>query len=278
MQAFAATSDAARIALRRSGSGPALVLLSNWSFSSAVFHHQQQYFSRSYTVYQIDARGHGASPPHRSGNDYATHAADLAAVLEHFALTKVHLVAWYAGAVTALAYCETYGTGRVASLTGIDLGPRPMFDNVTAWALGPLARIVEQWQLLMRSEATRRQFLNFFIDNFMIDRKLADDEREWLIREASSASFETSRVLFADLMLRNYRTTLTRVAAELPVMAVHARHWGKTPYWDIAAIAPQVTFAGYGGHMMFWEYHERFNRELEAFLVAADRAAAAGQP
>jgi pimeloyl-ACP methyl ester carboxylesterase len=267
MQAFVPTSDGARIAVRRVGSGPSLVFLTNWGFSSAVFTHQEAYFSSTHTVYLIEPRGHGASPAHPTGNDYATHASDLAAVFDHFSLERVNIVGWYTGAVTALAYCEQFGTQRLATLTGIDLSPRPMFDDVAAWAVDPLRLIADKFQQLMRSPGTRRLLLEFFLDRFLIDRRLDAAEREWLMAQATASEFDLVRGLLADLMLRNYRSTLQRVAPELPILGIYARHWIEYAHSDIQPIAPQMRFMSFGGSMMYWEYHERFNQQLAAFLA-----------
>lgn len=44
------------------GEGFPLIFLHGNGSSSAYFEHQIEYFSKSYRVYAVDTRGHGASP------------------------------------------------------------------------------------------------------------------------------------------------------------------------------------------------------------------------
>ena len=94
------------------GEGPALVLIPGWTFTTRVFDHQFAAFSDSYRVISFDPRSHGRSTVTSDGNNYATQAADLAAVLDHLKVENPVLAGWSAGSLDRVAPCPQSGHGR----------------------------------------------------------------------------------------------------------------------------------------------------------------------
>jgi pimeloyl-ACP methyl ester carboxylesterase len=91
----------------------------------------------------LDLRGHGDSA---WADDYTigSHVADVSAVVAHFGWPQVHLVGMSLGGVVAAHYAGRAGT-RVATLTMVDVGPKPDFEatapmrNFVAQPIGELA-------------------------------------------------------------------------------------------------------------------------------------------
>jgi pimeloyl-ACP methyl ester carboxylesterase len=98
----------------------------------------------------VDLRGHGDSE--WAGN-YAinAHLLDLCAVIGHFRWTSVHLVGMSLGAVIAAHYAAT-GDSRIASLTMVDTGPKPDFEQ-TAGMRSFMARPIAHLTLEQLAEA-----------------------------------------------------------------------------------------------------------------------------
>jgi pimeloyl-ACP methyl ester carboxylesterase len=75
-------------------------------------------------------RGHGDSG---WADDYTidSYVADVSAVIAHFGWTQVHLVGMSLGGVVAAYYAGGAGP-RVATLTMVDVGPKPDFEAIAA--------------------------------------------------------------------------------------------------------------------------------------------------
>ena len=76
------------------GQGSPILFVPGWTFTTEVFQHQLNHFSKSNRVVIIDPRSHGRSTVTLEGNDYVTHAADLAKVVESLDLNDFVLVGW----------------------------------------------------------------------------------------------------------------------------------------------------------------------------------------
>ena len=59
------------------------------------------------------------------------------------------------------------------------------------------------------------------------------------------------------------------VDADIPSLFVVAEHWAETAKPYFAEHCPNSRVEVFGGHMMFWEYAERFNAVLAEFLNGA---------
>jgi len=52
----------------------------------------------------------------------------------------------------------------------------------------------------------------------------------------------------------------------VPTLTIVAEHWADTARRFVEQHAPKSAFEVLGGHMMFWEHDEAFNRILERFV------------
>ena len=64
------------------GTGTPILIVPGWTFTTEVFVHQLEQLSEKYRVIVIDPRSQGRSSITMHGNDYTTHAADLAKVIK----------------------------------------------------------------------------------------------------------------------------------------------------------------------------------------------------
>ena len=66
----------------------------------------------------------------------------------------------------------------------------------------------------------------------------------------------------------NYATQAAeKVDADVPSLFFVADHWAETARPYLARHCPNSRVESFGGHMMFWEYPEKFNALLSEFLA-----------
>ena len=88
----------------RQGSGPPLLLLHGNGEDGGYFVHQTEYFSRHYTVYALDTRGHGRSPRGAGPFTMARFAQDLLDFMDEQKLERAHLLGFSDGGNIALTF------------------------------------------------------------------------------------------------------------------------------------------------------------------------------
>ena len=75
--------------------------------------------------------------------------------------------------------------------------------------------------------------------------------------------------LLGDCAFANYVDEAKRVDAEVPQLFVIAEHWSETARKFLVKHCPKSQVEVFGGHMMFWEYPDRFNALLRDFAARA---------
>lgn len=108
----------------RQGSGPPLLLLHGNGEDGSYFTHQIGYFSRQYTVYAIDTRGHGQSPRGDAPFTMAQFARDLLDFMDEQELARARILGFSDGGNIALTFALAYPE-RVEKLVlnGANLDP-----------------------------------------------------------------------------------------------------------------------------------------------------------
>lgn len=108
----------------KQGSGPPLLLLHGNGEDGTYFIHQMAEFSRDFTVYAIDTRGHGQSPRGRAPFTISQFAEDLLAFMDQQGLTKADILGFSDGGNIALTFALRYPDRvRRLILNGANLDP-----------------------------------------------------------------------------------------------------------------------------------------------------------
>jgi pimeloyl-ACP methyl ester carboxylesterase len=98
------------------GAGVPVVFVHAATGSSQVWEYQRPVFSaRGFRVIAYDRRGYGRSVPDASGPQPGTGADDLAALLDHLKIDRVHVVGTAAGGIVAWDFALSF-PGRLRSL------------------------------------------------------------------------------------------------------------------------------------------------------------------
>lgn len=157
-QLLQSDGPAGRIGYRRTGSGPALILLHPLALSGAVWDRLAAELSRDFDVIRPDARGHGVSG--WDGNEFSVNdmAADVVALLDALDLPSSHLLGMSMGGSVAIAAAGLYP----------DRVDRMILADTTAWygADAPTVWAQRARQALARS---RRQQIPFQTDRWFTD-------------------------------------------------------------------------------------------------------------
>ena len=109
----------------KAGSGPPLLLLHGNGEDGTYFVHQIEEFSRDFTVYAIDTRGHGKSPRGTAPFTISQFADDLLAFMDQQGLNQADILGFSDGGNIALTFAMRYPDRvRRLILTGANLDPK----------------------------------------------------------------------------------------------------------------------------------------------------------
>jgi pimeloyl-ACP methyl ester carboxylesterase len=248
------------------GSGPAIVFVPGWTFAKEIFEKQIADLSRKYRVIAFDPRSQGASSFTLEGNDYATHAEDLAWLLEALEIKNPVLVGWSAGAHATWGYIKLKGAEAVAAHVCIDLSPKCLSVEKDDWVEGTLDEISAIHTVLLRDSRGFGDFVRMYTETTMIQRNLAPEELAWILGQPRKCQPLIAAQLFASCMFADSLQPAIAVAKTRPTLHVIAQHWADKAVPFLKRLLPESRYVVFGGHMMFWEYPEAFNRVLDEFI------------
>ena len=109
----------------KTGSGPPLLLLHGNGEDGTYFVHQVEEFSRDFTVYAIDTRGHGQSPRGGAPFTISPFADDLLAFMDRQGLPRADILGFSDGGNIALIFALRHPDRvRRLILNGANLDPK----------------------------------------------------------------------------------------------------------------------------------------------------------
>lgn len=134
------TQDGTKIFYKDWGSGRPVVFSHGWPLHADAWDAQMLFLvQQGFRVIAHDRRGHGRSDQPAQGNDMATYADDLAALLDALDLQDATLVGHSTGGGEVAHYIGRHGTRRVARAVLIGAVP-PVMLKTTAYPNGlPMA-------------------------------------------------------------------------------------------------------------------------------------------
>ena len=249
------------------GSGEPIVFIPGWTFTTEVFSYQVEHFSKTNRVIVIDPRSHGRSTNAMHGNEYITHGADLAKVLEKLELKNVILAGWSFGCLTIWEYIRQCGMENIKSFIFVDMSPKPLStDPINDWVEGSLDDIGLAYNTYLRDPEGQRTFITDYATQVMVQRDLADGELTWIVEQSLKTPYYIAANLFASGMFSDYREEARMASEARPTLTIVAEHWADTARVFTQKISPKSKIEVLGGHLMFWEYSEAFNQLIGEFL------------
>jgi pimeloyl-ACP methyl ester carboxylesterase len=248
------------------GEGDPIVFIPGLTFSGEIFKAQIEHFSEKYRAIAIDPRGQGLSGKPVDGNDYQTHGKDLAAVIEGLGLTNVVLVGWSTGNLDAWSYVEQFGKEKLKAVVTIDMSPLPLSSDPAWWTEGSMEDLSMVGTKVLNTPEGTRAFFSDYTSGVMIQHEMEPAELEYILDMSGRTPYWVCKALFSDAIFSNYLPTAKELGASFPSLMFIAEHWA-----DVAKPFVEEQMPGYetcvmGGHLMFFEYPEKWNKVLEDFL------------
>lgn len=261
MHEYLRLSDELTIHYVSRGEGRPLIFIPGWTMTTDSFEKNLGPLSKRFRAIACDPRSHGESSVVPSGNSFMRHGRDLAAFVRALGLKDVVLLGWSTGALTCYSYFQQFGCDSVSAFVNIDQSPKPLQESATDWGTGQrreLRRVIAGVTAPDQS-AMVRQFAMTVLgaDEAFVDQAVA--------RSLNTPAHIAAQLL-ADSLLSDYRDIARGVAEQLPVLYfVSEKDSGAANRW-IEANTPGAEVCTLGGHMMFREYPDEFNREVLRFL------------
>jgi pimeloyl-ACP methyl ester carboxylesterase len=236
------------------GTGPAVILLHPATGSTAIWGYQQPVFAKAgYRVIAYARRGYGKSDPVPKDNP-GTAAGDLRNLLEFLSIRKCHLVGSAAGGGVAIDYALSF--------------PGDLYSVTMACAVGG---VTDSDYAAMIANIRPKDF-----DSYPPDfRELSpayraanpDGTARWKALEANAVTGNrfgqrsANHITWAALERLKLPVLLIGGDADLylppPMLRLYASH---------IAECETAIFAE-GGHSLYWEQPDQFNRTVLAFLA-----------
>ncbi len=257
--------------IHEEGIGEPIVFIPGFTFTTEVFSKQIEFFSRTNRVIVIDPRSHGRSTMSIQGNDYITHGVDLNIVLQALDVKNATLVGWSFGCLTVWEYIKQNGFDNIKSLILVDMPPKSLSTNESEWVEGALDDIAVIYNTYLRNSSGQREFITNYITQVMVKRNLEKEELTWLVEQSLKTPYYIASNLFASGMFSDYREAAKKASQAVPTLTVVAEHWADRAVCYTQQLTPESKVEVLGGHMMFWEYSERFNEIVKKFLKESEK-------
>jgi pimeloyl-ACP methyl ester carboxylesterase len=242
------------------------VFIPHWTFTKEAFKHQLNALSGRYRVICYDPRSQGQSSFSAEGNDYITHAHDLASLLETIGAVRPVLVGWGTGALTAWGYVRLKGAEAIAGMVAIDMPPKPLSAHDSDWREGTLDEVAAIHTLFLRDARGLETYLRRTIETTMVERALTSEELTAMLSYSLRTSPLVAAQLFASAMFADLTNAAMATARAVPLLFFLATARSQTAIELIERQMPEARYVTFGGRMMFWEHHAAFNHVLSEFI------------
>lgn len=248
------------------GTGSPIVFIPGLTFSGELFKAQIEHFASNRRVIAIDPRSQGMSSKVSHGNDYLTHGRDLNALIEALDLHDLTLVGWSTGNLDLWSYVSQFGVGRLKAAVTIDMSPVPLSADPDWWVEGSIEDLRMLMSQVLPSLEGTRGFWSDYAAGVMIQREMRPEELEYILDMSARTPHNTCVALFASAVLSDYYAAAKEVSEKLPSLMFIAEHWAEVAEPFMRKHFPGTKTHVMGGHLMFYEYPDQWNRVLEDFL------------
>ncbi len=248
------------------GAGPAILILPGLSSSVAKFEKQVDGLRDRFRVIALDPRGHGESDAPPRGYDFPTLARDLHEFLTHLAVDRLTVLGHSAACKIVLTYWEIYDGAGIARVVLSDDAPACVADGAVSED--------EAAEVLKRMEGPDGdEYRRGFSDQFLSEA--ADQAtRDFFVEETLKMPTLAHAKLLRWALYGDWWDAVPLI--DVPALIIGGRA-SKNPWQNMVRIheaIPQsdiVIFEEHegGGHAMYWENPEKYNRILTEFLESA---------
>lgn len=200
-----------------------------------------------------------------------THGSDVQKLIDGLGLQNVTLVGWSTGNLEVWSYLEQAGYDKVAGAVTIDMSPLPLSEDPAWWTEGTPAELSEVATRVLTHPESAEAFWDEYLTQVMMQRELSADEYEYLMDMSRRTPYWIARQLFCDAIFCNYLDVAKTAAKTVPTLMYIAEHWADVAEPFCHEQFPETLTYVMGGHLMAYEYPEKFNARLEEFLASEDK-------
>jgi pimeloyl-ACP methyl ester carboxylesterase len=247
------------------GAGTPLLLIPGLAGTTDVYAPQMAHFSTRYRTITYDPRGQGRSSKTLENHHYPQHGADLKAFMEALKLTEVIVVGHSNGCFDLYAYVRAYGTEHLKAAVCIDRVPKDIWtQDGDDWTR--VKNAVDLRPAYMAFAYNRRKAMPTVLQS-MVTRELTKDETTFWVDKVMQTPDYVATLLLMDARFADYTEEVKRLDATRPFLYVLAEDTAEKGLAWIKKHLPKTETFVLGKHLMLWEFPEKFNTAVEAFLA-----------
>jgi pimeloyl-ACP methyl ester carboxylesterase len=269
------TSDDVQLSYISAGKGQPIVMIPGWSQSAEQFKYQIPVFAEHYYVIAIDPRGHGESEKVPFGYRIARLAQDIHELIGALQLRKPHLFGHSMGCSLIWSYLDLFGFNEIARLVLVDQSPLVVSrSHWNAQEIAESGAVFTAEQLNASVHALENSEAEEFTRNLltsMVTPRMSKDQFEWIVEcnqrlpraIAATLLYNHAHMDWRDQIVRIRQPTLI-VSGRKSIIPWRSQAWIHQSVPDSELEIFEETEGG--GHFMFIENPEKFNRRVLQFL------------
>jgi pimeloyl-ACP methyl ester carboxylesterase len=267
-------ADGTELAYEEYGTGAPILFAGSVMLSADMWEYQIPYFvEQGYRCVTLDWRGHGRSDRPSTGYDYATIAADLAALIEHLDLRDLTVVGHSMGGAGAAELIARHGSERIGRVAFIS-AMMPFLKQTADNPVGIPEALFDAAYRALRTDRIKwlsDQAQVFFATHLgrAVSPYLVQHTIDECAATAPYAVLAYQRAVFHT----DHRAALAAVS--IPALVVHGAADFSAPI-DVtgrrsAELLPHAQYREYpdAGHGVYASHHEQLNDDLLEFIKAS---------
>lgn len=267
---FFETSDGTVLYFEDHGAGDPILLVPGFSCSTRFFQRNIPTLAERFRVVTFDPRGHGRSSKFLYGNDMRHHAQDIKELIDHLDLHGVTLAGWSLGGSTSVLYCELFQNYHLKALALLD-APLYPFGDKTWNRHGCGDYNIDAWQARMSQWVYEPEvYLPNFVQG-MFHGPCSQEDLNWMMEEVKKLPTALGTSLHYDFMRTDSVSKLRSVTVPVAVFGAESNMYPNGAemsryYLDFIQTEKQFFEFTEGGHLLFYNESEKFNRCLAEFI------------
>ncbi|MBG1243237.1 alpha/beta fold hydrolase [Nostoc sp. NZL] len=257
------------------GQGKPIVMLHGWSQSAEQFKYQIPVFAEHYQVIAVDLRGHGESEKVSFGYRISRLSKDIQELIGALQLEKPHLLGHSMGCSLIWSYLDLFGLDEIDRLVLVDQSPLVISRShwnaqeiaesgavFTAEQVNAAVHTLENGNAL---EMTRNLLTS------MVMPAISKEQFEWIVECNQRLPRAIAAMLLYNHLHTDWRDQIVRIRK--PTLIIAGRKsiipWTSQVWINQSIPHSELEIfeaAEGGGHFMFIENPEKFNRRVLQFL------------
>lgn len=269
------TSDGAQISYISAGEGKPIVMIHGGSQSAEQFKYQIPVFAEHYHVIAVDLRGHGESEKVSFGYRIARLSKDLQELIVTLQLEQPHLLGHSMGCAVIWSYLDLFGLDEIDRLVLVDQSPigilRPHWNDREIAESGAILTAEQLNEAVYALENSETEEFTRNLVASMVTPAMPKAQFEWIVEYNLRLPPTSGAALLYNHLHTDWRDLIVRIRH--PTLIISGRKsiipWQSQVWINQSIPNSELEIfeeAEGGGHLMFIENPEKFNRRVLQFL------------